>query len=297
MPSMTLTCSICNLPMQKTRTSKPQGKAAHNKCRASVGGLRAHGRSGYRGGCRCDVCRQGQVAAVREYESRRKSEDGVGATAQWKRVRRGIDPLATVDCFLCREPLEYVRSEQVRYPLHKACRAAAPEWIRRGRDNPRRAAFQAKIEKTARGTSGGGRVFIVGGCSWCGEYVTALGRYCSDKCKTSAGLKKRSSGNTFKISPKKRREIYVRDGWTCQLCTHPVSPDEHYLSDFAASLDHIIPQALQIIPDHSPENLRLVHRWCNSSRGDGSNMSDAEFLRRVAVKFAGRESAFREVAA
>lgn len=116
-------------------------------------------------------------------------------------------------------------------------------------------------------------------------YVTALGRYCSDKCKTSAGLKKRSSGNTFKISPKKRREIYVRDGWTCQLCAHPVNADEHYLSDYAASLDHIIPQALQLVPDHSPSNLRLVHRWCNSSRGDGSNMSDAEFRRRVLVKF------------
>jgi len=79
----------------------------------------------------------------------------------------------------------------------------------------------------------------------------------------------------------------VRDGWQCQLCSYPVSPDEHYLSDYAASLDHIIPQSQQLLPDHSPRNLRLVHRWCNSSRGDGSNMSDEEFQRRVLVKFGG----------
>jgi hypothetical protein len=172
--------------------------------------------------------------------------------------------------------------------MHKECRLANPGKARRlnsGRVSLKRRMAEARAAKAAAGTSGGGRVFIVGGCSWCGKYVTALGRYCSDKCKTSAGLKKRSSGNTFKISPKKRREIYVRDGWTCQLCAHPVNADEHYLSDYAASLDHIIPQALQLVPDHSPLNLRLVHRWCNSSRGDGSNMSDAEFQRRVLVKF------------
>jgi len=33
MPSMTLTCRICEKPMQKSRTSKPQGEAAHNTCR------------------------------------------------------------------------------------------------------------------------------------------------------------------------------------------------------------------------------------------------------------------------
>lgn len=191
------------------------------------------------------------------------------------------------ECAICNQPVLRV-FESSAIAMHKECRAASPgraARLKRGGISLARKMAEAKAAKAARGTSGGGRVFIVGGCSWCGTYVTAQGRYCSDKCKTSAGLKKRSSGNTFKISPKKRREIYVRDGWTCKLCSHPVSPDEHYLSDYAASLDHIIPQALQLVPDHSPSNLRLVHRWCNSSRGDGSNMSDEEFQRRVLVKF------------
>lgn len=282
MPSMTLTCFVCNLPMQASRTSKPQGLAAHNACRGPETTWR-HGKSGYRRGCRCSDCREGARVSMADYAAKVKARDGVSPT-QKARPKKATGQ----KCTICLGDMQRVGLSDS--PIHKECR-------RRRTPGLLHKKFQAKIEKTARGTSGGGRVFIVGGCSWCGEYVTALGRYCSDKCKTSAGLKKRSSGNTFKISPKKRREIYVRDGWTCQLCTHPVSPDEHYLSDFAASLDHIIPQALQIIPDHSPENLRLVHRWCNSSRGDGSNMSDAEFLRRVAVKFAGRESAFQEVAA
>jgi hypothetical protein len=53
------------------------------------------------------------------------------------------------------------------------------------------------------------------------------------------------------------------------------------LSDYAASLDHIIPQSMQLIPDHSPSNLRLVHRWCNSARGDGTNMAKDELIARA----------------
>lgn len=85
MPSMTLTCAVCNLPMDTRRDSAPQGKAAHNACRKTVGGLGVHGLSGYSRGCRCDVCRLAQNAACREYAAKRKARDGVGLTAQWRR--------------------------------------------------------------------------------------------------------------------------------------------------------------------------------------------------------------------
>ncbi|MFC7330808.1 MULTISPECIES: HNH endonuclease [Nocardiopsidaceae] len=65
-----------------------------------------------------------------------------------------------------------------------------------------------------------------------------------------------------------RLAIYERDGWICQLCSEPVDPDLPYLDNWAASLDHIVCQAWTDEPDHSPENLRLAHRWCNSVRGD-----------------------------
>ena len=234
---MTLTCCICNLPMQRAKTSKPQGEAAHNACR------KVHGSSGmYRSGCRCEACKAAHNARMREYIATRTKADGYSPSAAIKRRKRGVDPNASWDCFICKKPLKNATRGAAR-PMHKACRSSAPEWIRQDRPNPKVLAFRKKIERAAAGTSGGKRVFIAGGCSWCGDYVVRLGNYCSDKCKTSATFKKRSSGKTFKISPKKRLEVYERDGWTCQLCSHPVSPHEHYLSDYAASLDHIIPQS------------------------------------------------------
>lgn len=76
MRSMTLTCFICNQKMWKGPGSRPQGEAAHQKCRASVGGLRTHGRSGYRGGCRCDVCKGAQAEAMRAYMEGHRAEHG-----------------------------------------------------------------------------------------------------------------------------------------------------------------------------------------------------------------------------
>lgn len=55
-----------------------------------------------------------------------------------------------------------------------------------------------------------------------------------------------------------------------------MDPSEHFRSDWAGSLDHVIPQAAMLIPDHSESNLRLVHRICNAYRGDNTYMTDDE---------------------
>ena len=307
-----LTCFICNGDMVRSKDSKVQGKAAHNACRKTLPPKRERSC----GDCsatyvgkesRCNPCRfirakANAKSACAECE-RPAIAKGLCIT-HYSLVQRekhgrvypgGKKKQPPRPCGICQEPVKRV-FESSAVAMHKACRAANPGLAARlatgGKTTPRdsvRKRAEARAAKAARGVAGK-RVFVAGGCSWCGEYFVGNGRaatYCSDKCKTGAKFKKRSSGNTFTISPKKRREIYERDGWTCKLCFYPVSRDEHYLSDFAASLDHIIPQALQLVPDHSPKNLRLVHRWCNSSRGDGSNMSDAEFQRRVLVKFGG----------
>lgn len=288
MPSMGLICRVCELPMQKVRTSKPQGEAAHNACRSRVGGVRSHGRSGYRYGCRCDVCREAQVAAVAAYEKRRKVEDGIGANGQYRRRARGVDPLISVDCVLCSKPLLNVRSSQAERPMHKACRSSAPEWVRRGAPSPKVAAFRRKIERAAAGMTGGKRVFVNGACAWCaGSFTAVAGVYCSDKCKVSARFSRRSSGKSFTVSPRARAAIYERDSWVCQLCEYSVDASLDHRHNWAASLDHIIPQSKMLIPDHSPSNLRLVHRMCNSLRGDGSNVTEIEFRRRIDAYFEG----------
>lgn len=76
-----------------------------------------------------------------------------------------------------------------------------------------------------------------------------------------------------------RLAIYERDGWVCQLCMEPTDRDlmsTDPRNDWAPSLDHIEPQSHALIPDHSPANLRLAHRWCNSVRGDLTYYSEAD---------------------
>lgn len=125
-----------------------------------------------------------------------------------------------------------------------------------------------------------GGIFMSGPCSWCGEQFTAwtttTARYCSRTC--SRGAAKAARGGQFAISPIARAAIYERDGWTCQLCMEPVDRNLPRSDDWAPSLDHIIPQSRQAVPDHSPSNLRLAHRWCNAVRGDERYYTAADLV-------------------
>lgn len=118
------------------------------------------------------------------------------------------------------------------------------------------------------------RVFVMGPCAWCTDLFTIVdqtqARYCSDRCAQNA---QEARSGRFRIPPKVRQAIYVRDRWTCQLCMEPVDPDLPPSDVWAATLDHIECQSWALIPDHSPSNLRLAHRWCNSVRGDESYYS------------------------
>lgn len=116
------------------------------------------------------------------------------------------------------------------------------------------------------------QVLVSGPCAWCRETFTdrmALGAtppaYCSKRCASAAGKSRRGR---FLVSPKARLAIYERDGWICQLCADPVDPTLGPSDPWAATLDHVECQAWSLVPDHSPANLRLAHRWCNSVRGD-----------------------------
>ena len=77
------------------------------------------------------------------------------------------------------------------------------------------------------------------------------------------------------ITQTARLALYERDAWTCQLCNEPIDVGAHYQSDWAASLDHIVPRSRGGSDD--PENLRTAHRWCNSIRGDGHLYDDDYF--------------------
>ena len=97
-------------------------------------------------------------------------------------------------------------------------------------------------------------------CRACGDMMMSAkpaGEAVHKLCRDESG---------WYISAADRLAVYERDGWSCQICFHPVDRDSHYLSDWYPTLDHVVPQSVRV--DHSFENLRLVCRYCNLARLD-----------------------------
>jgi len=121
---------------------------------------------------------------------------------------------------------------------------------------------------------------VCGRCAWCSGTFTGLAasastapKYCSSRCQKGAGKAKRGR---FQIPDTVRRAIYERDHSTCQLCFKLVDLSLDTNDMWGATLDHIECQSWTDDPDHSPGNLRLAHRWCNSKRNDERFVTAAE---------------------
>ena len=109
-------------------------------------------------------------------------------------------------------------------------------------------------------------------CIECRAAVASQARRFRKRYKDRTGIEYRSlfpDTNRWWINPIQRNAIYVRDNWVCQICRKPVDRTlDHATDPMGATLDHITPQSLSDEPDHSPSNLRLAHRVCNSARGN-----------------------------
>ena len=223
--------------------------------------------NGYRKGCRCHACTEANTIQAREYVARVLERDGVSPSAASRRRRKG-QPSESRICIGCGEPVSRSRPDADCRPCHKKCRPLVPDWKRRGEESPRVRAFRKLIDEAAKGRSGGKRVWVQGPCSWCGvPFLAAGGAYCSDICKGAAKRHRYlSERGRFSVTPEERLAVYVRDGWTCQLCFSPVLQGLDPLDDGAPTLDHVVPQSQG--GSHSLDNLQLAHRWCNSVRRD-----------------------------
>ena len=116
-----------------------------------------------------------------------------------------------------------------------------------------------------------GAGFVSGPCTYCGSNFTgnAGSKYCSDRCSANASWKRRyARRGEFAIERRVRFAIYARDNFVCQICMESVDMQIPTQDRMGHTLDHIIPQSHQLVPDHSASNLRLAHRLCNSIRGD-----------------------------
>ena len=109
---------------------------------------------------------------------------------------------------------------------------------------------------------------------WCEAYRKANPekKRLSDKAYRKANPEKgressrkhRALKQTTQVEPIKEKEIYLRDGWTCQICHKKVHNKLKFPNPMSASLDHIIP--LSEGGTHTYDNVQLAHLGCNISK-------------------------------
>lgn len=76
----------------------------------------------------------------------------------------------------------------------------------------------------------------------------------------------RKPGKKHGLTWDERLDVYIEDGWTCQICAEPVDFTADHNSDLYPSIDHIVPQSKGGTDVRT--NLRTAHRLCNATRGN-----------------------------
>jgi hypothetical protein len=80
-----------------------------------------------------------------------------------------------------------------------------------------------------------------------------------------AGRRRRAREQAAVKDGYRRRDIFGRDGWQCQICQAELDED-------TATIDHIVPLALG--GSDTSENVRTACRSCNSRRGSRVGLAD-----------------------
>lgn len=220
--------------------------------------MKTHGKSStYRAGCRCDECRLRHNDRMRAYFA---SKGGNPYRKQTMTEHACSDCGTVWQSTTSRKDVRCRDCALARRRKSRALVLAEP-------DPPTFCPLPDR--HPAMRTYPKPRLWVSGPCAWCGETFTIRDQSTARFCSTSCSRKHdRAARGRFLIRRSDRLAIYERDEWTCQLCMEPVDPDLPTSDIWAATLDHIRCQAWGDKPDHSPENLRLAHRWCNSVRGD-----------------------------
>lgn len=238
------------------RIYKSPTSADSPKCRSCRVRLHAGVVNRYGKGCRCEPCCSMQRAAKLAYTEKVLARDGLTPT----QLARPSKPKS---CATCGRSIPGSPVSTYCGPCGRVVTAKKRNHRKRARNRPKIA--QRKLDKAARGTIASPKwPWVQGVCAKCGEYFVRKGdssAYCSSKCSSRKPKQKW-------IGKARRLSIYARDGWICQICKRSVDPAAPANTPFAASLDHIEPRSLVLIPDHSDRNLRLAHMICNTRRGN-----------------------------
>lgn len=184
-------------------------------------------------------------------------------------------------CAGCDSKVQSVPGMKPRKWCSEGCRVRAfessnPAYVER---KAKRAADKRKAAYAPKVTA---KVCVQCGDSFEANMSNAL--YCSPPCRNRANHLaaqtrperavqrkankdlRRASKMTDDAEQFERSEIYDRDGWVCQLCFEPVSPDALYPDHMSASLDHVVPLAKG--GSHTRANAALAHWICNTTKSD-----------------------------
>lgn len=113
-------------------------------------------------------------------------------------------------------------------------------------------------------------------CPGCAEMISGPPNKLCRPCKEThrrVHYRNKRAGRRAVPPPERRmslRQLCERDGWRCHLCRRIVKPDIKWPDSKSATFDHLIPVADGGTDE--PDNLRLAHLGCNSSRGTGGEV-------------------------
>lgn len=126
------------------------------------------------------------------------------------------------------------------------------------------------------------RRYFAGNCHACGAPFISIyfERTCSAECKAVRDADAKRDGKHRRRAIIRgaawesftRTEIFERDNWTCWICHELVDRDADPQSDFAPSLDHIIPLANG--GTHQRSNAATACRGCNSRRSNRPTLTN-----------------------
>ena len=113
------TCSSCGDRMSRG-TRRPGAKSMCKACREAS---YVHGtyRMYSKRKCRCGECRAAATEYMREYTKRYTAKNGISPTARSRRIAKG-QPVESLVCAKCGEPMKASRHVEGVTPMHKKCR-------------------------------------------------------------------------------------------------------------------------------------------------------------------------------
>jgi hypothetical protein len=285
MPSTTMPCAICKEPMWKSRTSLPEGEAAHNRCRSSLPKEQRTrqcidcGESFLAKDRRCGPCRYARAKAV--------------STSQCTHCDK---PATAKGMCITHYTYEYRKKHgRKRSEYAKECRHCGTPFTTSTKSTAYCSLECAQRQRAGWSTSNDIAVYVrpakpplpvrhvkttnrmtCGECRVCGEAFVSFHSdvTCSPECyalrkreaRHASGQRRRALKRDAFVAPVFRKRVFESDGYRCHICNKMTKKTANVPHPMAPTIDHLVPLAKG--GTHEPINCRTAHFMCNSIKGD-----------------------------